>query len=274
MKKKRPSTTPPHTTLHNGSIKHSRAVGMSRMTMVRKQQGGRRSRLRLMVCASSRVKQSVIGFQLISFSLHYLLIHYTHYIVSDHTRAYTIHLIQRIHLTDRSKSRPSSTMPSILRRRRSQHKPTQASPLRPSLSLPDITSPLLDTGKWEWDEVPDLITSAHVTSPNITSTSTPQSSSVRNRAPSLVRDSNSPVQFHCPFTPWQIVGENNYGSPSAGRGLGKGDFRDMNKWRASAVSQKSAQTTVDMRRKARNRVKALESLNVVVAGGKGSGKTR
>lgn len=176
-------------------------------------------------------------------------------------------------------------MPSILRRRRSQHKPTQASPLRPSLSLPDITSPLLDTGKWEWDEVPDLITSAHVTSPNIiTTTSTPQSSSVRNRAPSLVRDSNSPVQYHRPFTPWQVVGENNYGSPSTGRGLGlgmgmgmgfgKGDFRDMNTWRASAASQKSAQTTVDMRRKARNRGKALESLNVVVAGGKGSGKTR
>lgn len=163
-----------------------------------------------------------------------------------------------------------TTMPSILRRRRSQQKMTEEAPLRPSLSLPDITSPLLDTGKWGWDEVPDLMTSAHVTNPNITST--PQST--RNRAPSLVRDSNSPVQFQRPFTPWQIVGDYAHGSPASGRGPAKGDFRDMTKWSASAASFESTQTTVDMRKKARNRGKALESLNVVVAGGKGSGKTR
>lgn len=53
---------------------------------------------------------------------------------------------------------------------------------------------------------------------------------------------------------------------------GKGDFRDMNKWRASAVSQGTL--GVDGKKRARNRGKMLESLNVVVAGGKGSGKTR
>lgn len=161
-------------------------------------------------------------------------------------------------------------MPSILRRRRSQHKVTAASPLRPSLSLPDITSPLLDTGKWEWDAVPDLITSTHVTSPNITSTPI----SGRNRAPSLVRESNSPVQYHRPFTPWQIVNESSAPSASMGMGIGKGDFRDMNKWRASTATHASGAYTVDGRRKARNRGKALDSLNMVVAGGKGSGKTR
>lgn len=159
-------------------------------------------------------------------------------------------------------------MPSILRRRKSQQKITRESPLRPSLSLPDITSPLLDTATWEWDEVPDLIRSAAA----YTNT-TP-----RNRAPSLIRDkagANSPVQFHRPFTPWQIVDASSpapKSSTSTGVMSGKGDFRDMNKWRASAVS--SVARGVDGKKRARGRGKVLESLNVVVAGGKGAGKTR
>lgn len=156
-------------------------------------------------------------------------------------------------------------MPSILRRRRSQPKIPRDSPLRPSLSLPDITSPLLDTATWEWDEVPDLISSAHVTSGT---TTTPPST--RNRAPSLVRDSNSPVQFHRPFTPWQVVEAG--GGKAQAYGAGRGDFRDMNKWRASAVSQ--GVQSLDGKKRARNRGKVLESLNIVVTGGKGSGKTR
>lgn len=165
-----------------------------------------------------------------------------------------------IHLIDP----PSIAMPSMLRKRKSQHKVSDPSPLRPTLSLPDITSPLLDTSTWGWDEVPPLVTSHTVR--------TTPSPSMRNRAPSLVRDPNSPVQFHRPFTPWQVVDASprhgNTSTPS--NSGGKGDFRDTAKWRASAAT---SQISI-ARKRARGRGKALESLNVVVAGGRGVGKTR
>ena len=111
-------------------------------------------------------------------------------------------------------------MPSILRKRKSQHKVSEPAPLRPSLSLPDITSPLLDTSTWGWDEVPPLVTSHTVR--------TTPSPSERNRKPSLVRDPNSPVQFHRPFTPWQVVDTtpNRHGVASYQGNGGNGNFRD------------------------------------------------
>ena len=155
-------------------------------------------------------------------------------------------------------------MPSMLRKRKSQHKVSEPAPLRPSLSLPDITSPLLDTSTWGWDEVPPLVTSHTVR--------TTPSPSERNRKPSLVRDPNSPVQFHRPFTPWQVVEPTpiRHGvAPYQGTG-GNGNFRDTAKWRASAAG---AEVPFGKKR-GRGRGKVPETLNIVVAGGKNVGKTR
>jgi hypothetical protein len=157
-------------------------------------------------------------------------------------------------------------MPSMLRKRKSQHKIIESAPLRTSLSLPDITSPLLDTSTWGWDEVPPLVTSHTIY--------TTPSPSERNRAPSLVRDPNSPspVQFHRPFTPWQVVDTTTrikQGTDSSNI-IHTGDFRDTARWRASgATSHVSAG-----RKRARGRGKVLENMNVVVVGGRGVGKTR
>jgi hypothetical protein len=155
-------------------------------------------------------------------------------------------------------------MPSLLRKRKSQHKVSDPSPLRPSLSLPDITSPLLDTSTWGWDEVPPLVTS-HIVR-------TTPSPSERNRAPSLVRDPNSPVQFHRPFTPWQVVETevSRHGVAPYKAVGGDGNFRVTAKWRASAVG---SQVSLSKKR-GRGWRKVPESLNIVVVGGRDVGKTR
>jgi hypothetical protein len=145
-------------------------------------------------------------------------------------------------------------MPSILRKRKSQHKVSEPAPLRPSLSLPDITSPLLDTSTWGWDEVPPLVTSHTVR--------TTPSPSERNRKPSLVRDPNSPVQFHRPFTPWQVVDPtpNRHGAALYQGNGANGNFRDTAKWRASAAGSQVSSG----KKRGRGRGKVPESLNIVV----------
>lgn len=158
----------------------------------------------------------------------------------------------------------SAHMQSMLRKRKSQHKVSEPAPLRPSLSLPDITSPLLDTSTWGWDEVPPLVTSHTV--------HTTPSPSDRNRKPSLVRDPNSPVQFHRPFTPWQVVNPTPTKSGLAmyQGGTGSANFRDTAKWRASTAGSHASLG----RKRGRGNGKVPESLNVVVVGGRGVGKTR
>ena len=167
-------------------------------------------------------------------------------------------------LTVHTHTLPTDHMPSMLRKRKSQHKVSEPAPLRPSLSLPDITSPLLDTSTWVWDEVPPSVTSHTM--------STTPSPSQRNRAPSLVRDPNSPVQFHRPFTPWQVVNPTptKAGPSSYPESNGNGNFRDTAKWRASAAG---SQVSLSKKR-GRGRSKVPESLNIVVVGGRNVGKTR
>lgn len=183
-----------------------------------------------------------------------------------HCFAYIYHTLYSQAHTTTHITPPLSTshMPSMLSKRKSQHKVSEPAPLRPSLSLPDITSPLLDTSTWGWDEVPPLVTSHAVR--------TTPSPSERNRKPSLVRDSNSPVQFHRPFTPWQVVdpSPNKYGVAPYQGNSGNGNFRDTAKWRASAAG---SQVSIGKKR-GRGRGKIPESLNIVVAGGKNVGKTR
>lgn len=161
-------------------------------------------------------------------------------------------------------------------------------PLRHSLSLPDLTTPLLDPESWE--ELPLSLASNLPSSPNASSSHSPQAISpptnpalTRGRKVSLVNvyQPGSPVQFHRPFTPWQVVptprtisGSQTYPfltSPD-------NDFRTSHaKW-APAGHRASVQTTATSNslrweRKGR-KSRVAGRLNVVVVGGKSVGKTR
>ncbi|RXK41000.1 hypothetical protein M231_01631 [Tremella mesenterica] len=168
-------------------------------------------------------------------------------------------------------------MPSLLRRKRapSQTQPNRPEPiLRHSLSLPDLTTPLIDPDAWE--EFPSFFSPP--TQPNgspvIPSHSNPKEtnsvSNTRGRKPSLI---GAAVQFHKPFSTQTV-------SP---------DFRNpAARWaRESMISTTTsvpdtaggrraeyAERTMSVASRRRGRkAKALTRLNIVVAGGKGVGKT-
>jgi hypothetical protein len=128
--------------------------------------------------------------------------------------------------------------------------------IRHSLSLPDLTMPLLDPASWE--ELPAFIPSQ---------TERGQAGAGRNRKPSLI-GAAGPPQFHRPFTPWQVVNLPHEKSREM-----PGDFRTsgLGRWRDSTATA-GTERTVSMRRRGKSKVPAR--LNVVVAGGKGVGKTR
>ncbi|ORY29964.1 hypothetical protein BCR39DRAFT_494923 [Naematelia encephala] len=205
--------------------------------------------------------------------------------------------------------------------------------LQHSLSLPDLTTPLLDPASWE--ELPQF-SGIHLALPNHppplshpplplplplphphsppppellyhhspppppppppvvpSSSSTPpplalsSSPETRNRAPtSINRDKEghghgSPVQFHRPFTPWQVVNHPHpQSSPEQSRGAREMmDFRiSQARWgreRDSFVTQGSVRGGQDRGWKSRRRGKSrvLQALNVIVVGGKRVGKT-
>ncbi|RSH93874.1 hypothetical protein EHS25_006525 [Saitozyma podzolica] len=148
-------------------------------------------------------------------------------------------------------------MVSFLKRRKGAE-PSPSSPaIRHSLSLPDLTTPLLDPASWE--EVPSFLT-----------TTIPAPPSPHNRKPSLIGGKAS-IQFHRPFTPWQVV---NAGSKGAADTDGTGDFRTsrVRSWgRDSTATDATALARVSVRRRGKSKVPS--KLNVVVVGGKGVGKT-
>ena len=156
-------------------------------------------------------------------------------------------------------------MPSLLRKSRPKSEVETVIPLQPSLSLADLTTPLLDPVSWE--ELPSFSppVSTHPLEP-------------RHRKASLVKlgareAPGGPILFHRPFTPWQVVNAPQTGKlwegkdePDAFR-AGAGQAR----WGTeSGVSEASLRGV----RKRKGRNKAAERLNVVVTGGKGVGKTR
>ncbi|WVQ71908.1 hypothetical protein IAR50_001450 [Cryptococcus sp. DSM 104548] len=186
--------------------------------------------------------------------------------------------------------------PSFLRKK-PRHSNNQASAprdtptIRHSLSLPDLTTPLIDTSSWE--EVPPFTFSSaqgnSPVSPTPRAAGSPvspvcRSSGTRNRKPSMVGGHGGEVQFHRPFTPKLVINSSphnvfwggdfrvsaaQWGRDSAtkqggqAQGLGVGNGRaDVRQSMASVVS----------RRKTRKKG-AAEKMNVVVAGGKGVGKT-
>lgn len=93
---------------------------------------------------------------------------------------------------------------------------------------------------------------------------------MRNRAPSFV---GGGVAFHKPFGTWQVVGHT--GAEGFGTALPaeyKGDFRKSTSNRDSVGSTVYHGLGHQTRRRKKGRV--AESLNVILVGGKGVGKTR
>ncbi|TYJ58098.1 hypothetical protein B9479_001194 [Cryptococcus floricola] len=144
--------------------------------------------------------------------------------------------------------------PSFLRKkpRHSNQAPAPKKPpaIRHSLSLPDLTTPLIDTSSWE--EVPPFtFSSAQGDSPvsprGPGSPVSPigRSSGTRNRKPSMVGGHGGEVQFHRPFTPKLVInssphnvswggdfrvsaaqwGRDASGKQAQGQGLGRPDVR-------------------------------------------------
>lgn len=218
---------------------------------------------------------------------------------------------------------PSSFLRKKLRQTSSaQQQPPIRNPhnttVRHSLSLPDLTTPLLDPSSWE--EVPPFtFTFPAVHTPDSKSdpssikraskggggvgmvfcrspkeqrqqdqqgldTTRPSARAIgvgignttqtRNRTPSLIENE---VQFHRPFKPKMVV------NPFPG-GWNVGDFRESDAvWDRRGVSAgvgmetrggvRESMLNVISRRKTRKKG-AAEKMNIVVAGGKGVGKTR
>ncbi|WVQ78629.1 hypothetical protein IAT38_000716 [Cryptococcus sp. DSM 104549] len=189
--------------------------------------------------------------------------------------------------------------PSFLRKKNRQPSAQPTSPtspkLRHSLSLPDLTAPLLDTSSWE--EVPLFTFSpgpSGAPPPKNQTQVQAQRESVslggggqgrpRNRKPSLV---GHEVQFHRPFTPklvasptngWGDAGDDFRVSATRWGRDGQGGLGGMGGgagWRGSIATRpdvRQSMASVVSRRK-RGKKGAVEKLNVVVAGGKGVGKT-
>lgn len=178
----------------------------------------------------------------------------------------------------------------------SSSKPTTQQ-LRPSLSLPDLTTPLIDPGQWE--EIPSFAVPSLPTDPN----------GRGHRKPSLVArkdpKTGSPVGFHRPFTPLLVRGpkteredEGNTGGSGGEGGVrgskGGGDFRVSRSGWAEAASgggermstatgesvlnrgksRSRGQTEGKGIGKGKGKGRGMERMNVVVVGGKGVGKTR
>ena len=182
---------------------------------------------------------------------------------------------------------------SILRKKRAQPpSPGEREPptLRTALSLPDLNMPVLDPS--EWDALPSTLTGSNdphtpVSPGKATSSTTPGGSATapRGRSPSLVGQ-GSPVNFHRPFTPWQVVVPVNPSSAANGQNCigGAGDsasdvdFRTSRvTWnRDSIISHGGSVAGPGMTRgwRKRSKHKALSRLNVVVAGPRSVGKTR
>jgi hypothetical protein len=170
----------------------------------------------------------------------------------------------------------SSMAPSLLRRKKQAQvqkpEPKPSPPLRHSLSLPDLTTPLLDPASWE--DLPAPV------SPDVQSTPL----SPRPRKTSII-NGGTPVQFHRPFTPWQVV--INPDSPPQDDGT-PGDFRTSRaRWGRdstatgrtqmsgfSGISGMSAPGLGGGGWKKRAKSKAMGRLNVIVVGARGVGKTR
>ncbi|ODO10961.1 hypothetical protein I350_01560 [Cryptococcus amylolentus CBS 6273] len=182
-------------------------------------------------------------------------------------------------------------MPPSFLRKKPRHSNQTLAPKNPpairhSLSLPDLTTPLIDTSSWE--EVPPFTFSAQGDSPvsprGPGSPVSPvcRSSGTRNRKPSMVGGRGGEVQFHRPFTPklvinssphnvswggdfrvsaaqWGRDASGKHAGQAQGQGLGRPDVRQ-------------SMASVASRRKSRKKG-AAEKMNVVVAGGKGVGKT-
>lgn len=189
--------------------------------------------------------------------------------------------------------------PSLLRKKRHNQQVQQAQPicpspnfgLRHSLSLPDLTTPLLDPASW--GELPPISArtftpgakTSHThdvpSSPEIPPTpQTPVSTLVRPRKTSVINPSSSPIQFHRPFTPWQIVNNDTSFSLSPMFGAatpGRADFRTSRTTWGREGDGRIAVNRLGMEGGWRKRTKgraAVGRLNVVVVGPKGVGKSR
>ena len=173
--------------------------------------------------------------------------------------------------------------------------------LRHSLSLPDLTTPLLDPSSWE--EIPEFPTPLSIPSIPNQRTSTPYSPFTgtnnkvsRNRSPSLIGSrspdgtpGNGAVAFHKPFGSWQVLHHEQPIPVVPVNTVYRGDFRksawssnyketqDGSRTGAEAyhlhMGQSGGQGSYQARRRKKGRV-VEEKLNVMVVGGKGVGKTR
>lgn len=150
-------------------------------------------------------------------------------------------------------------MVSFLKRRKGAEASPSSPAIRHSLSLPDLTTPLLDPASWE--EVPSFLT-----------TTIPVPPSTHNRKPSLVGVKAS-IQFHRPFTPWQVVNAEAKGAADTD---GTGDFRKsrVRTWGRESTATDAAGMARGVSVRRRGKSKVPSKLNVVVVGGKGVGKTR
>ncbi|ORX33805.1 Septin-domain-containing protein [Kockovaella imperatae] len=210
-------------------------------------------------------------------------------------------------------------MVSLLRKRLTASRSTSSnqddpSNLRPSLSLPDLTTPLLDPESWE--ELPSFTyeSTLREQKQNVPLSasrqegeqqgsgagagdgdgaeaeargggSTPKASaSARGwrRKTSLVgAQGPTPPQFHKPFSPWQIVPRVDVPSRDSDSSSITQDFRTSRaRWGTDTIISTanisaSGQTSgLDgLRGRRRGKMKTAPRLNVVVVGGKGSGKT-
>jgi len=154
---------------------------------------------------------------------------------------------------------------SLLRKRRPIPSTSKRTSLRPSLSLPDLTTPLLDPASWD-----DL--------PFFTPTFSPDTGvGSKHRQPSLVANGDSfgsPVRFHSPFTPWQVV---NTFSPDGRERDGSGGFGSddgVHRGDGDLRGGRGGMVGMPMMRRRKTKCRDGERLNVVVAGGRGVGKTR
>jgi hypothetical protein len=171
--------------------------------------------------------------------------------------------------------------PTLLRKRRQQNHsntsqdPNHHTPLRHALSLPDLTTPLLDPSSWV--ELPSLfaLPSIPAPKPNVDVHGATESYTPRGRKVSLVSQ-GSPVQFHRPFTPWHVVNtETTLETPA----MSMGDFRTSRaRWGRDSIATQGTGTSVGIgvgrgwRKRGKNKV--MGRLNVVVMGARGVGKTR
>ena len=224
--------------------------------------------------------------------------------------------------------------PSLLRKKR-QTQQNQPPPegLRHSLSLPDLTTPLLDPASWEGLPVMSSLSSqatawgtsytsnaaqpshtsytsptshtpqapipwspASPVSPDTTAPLTPHTphvahgahlpalthspvsppDHVQSRKTSLINPISSPIAFHRPFTPWQVVNNDTslskYESSGSLASPPQVDFRTSQTYWGRATDAPAQPARVGGCKRVRG--KGAGRLNVVVVGPKGVGKSR